>query len=359
MKQTSSLHYFGFGFLLAAGLALLLVIGSGAAAQSAPSAGSGQAPSIDSPQTVAQTASSIGTAITYQGTLDDDGSPANGTYNFRFRLYDGLTGGTQLGEVLVNGVAVSNGRFTVQLDFGVNAYAAEAAWLEIAVDSGGYQTLTPRQPLTPAPLALNLPNVYTDPATGFVGIGTDTPVTGSTLFTVKGSSTSSWGGMYMSTSGVSGRPFYGYSTDGSAVSAWHEYNGSADEWRLYMGGGTPAISVNASDDMHVRGDVTQELESDGTVKAAVYTICGAAGNPERSFNNVNSNSILTSQGPAGRCTIDFGFDLSNRFWSATAVDTGEGSIVTCTTIIANTWLSCARVDPDGNLLTGDIIVIVY
>lgn len=29
-----------------------------------------------------------------------------------------------------------------------NVYAAEATWLEIAVDSGGYQTLMPRQALT-------------------------------------------------------------------------------------------------------------------------------------------------------------------------------------------------------------------
>jgi len=352
MKQVSSIRYFGFGFLLAAVLAMLLAIGSGARAQS----GDGEA-MMD--ETASQTASNIGTAITYQGTLDDGGSPANGNYNFRFRLYDALTAGTQLGEVTVGNVDVTDGRFTVQLDFGANAYAAEAVWLEIAVDSGGYQTLTPRQPLTAAPLALNLPNVYTNPATGFVGIGTDTPVTGSTVFTVKGSSTNSWGGMYTSTSGSSGRPFYGYSTSGNNASAWHEYNGSADEWRLYIGGGAPAISVNTSDDMHVRGDVTQSLDNDGLVKAAVYTICGTAGSPERSFNNVNDNSISTSQGPGGRCMIDFGFDMSNRFWSATAVDTGEGNIVTCTTVIANTWLSCARVDPDGNLLTGDIIVIVY
>jgi hypothetical protein len=313
--------------------------------------------SADSPQTVAQTASSIGTAITYQGTLDEDGSPAAGTYNFRFRLYDGLTGGTQLGEVLVNGVAVSNGRFTVQLDFGRNAYAGDATWLEIAVDSGGYQTLTPRQPLTPAPLALNLPNVYTNPATGFVGIGTDTPVSTATLLNVKSPSTNNYGGMYVSTSGSSGRPFYGYSTNGNNVSAWHYYDGNTGEWRLNVSG--TAITVDSSRNMNVAGNVTQSLNSDGVVKAAVYTICGAAGSPDRSFYNVNDNIIATSQGPAGRCLIDFGFDLSNRFWSATAVDTGEGSIVTCTTITANTWLSCGRVDPDGNLLTGDIIVIVY
>ena len=55
-------------------------------------------------------------------------------------------------------VAVSNGCFTVQLDFGANVFNGDARWLEIAVrcpaGSGTYATLVPRQPLTPAPYAM-------------------------------------------------------------------------------------------------------------------------------------------------------------------------------------------------------------
>jgi hypothetical protein len=70
-----------------------------------------------------------------------------------------LTDGSQVAAPLTRtDVAVSEGLFTVQLDFGVGAFAGEAHWLEIAVHcpagDGAYATLAPRQPLTPAPYAL-------------------------------------------------------------------------------------------------------------------------------------------------------------------------------------------------------------
>jgi hypothetical protein len=65
------------------------------------------------------------------------------------------TGGTLLGTEAENGVQVSNGYFSVELDFGANAFTGDARWLEIAVNCGsGSTTLSPRQALTPAPYAL-------------------------------------------------------------------------------------------------------------------------------------------------------------------------------------------------------------
>src|ERR1043166_4724906 len=101
------------------------------------------------------------TAFTYQGQLKQGGSPANGSFNMTFKLFDTLSGGTQQGSTLtfdgVGGnpspVSVSSGLFTVSLDFGVMPYTANTPrWLEIAVSG---TTLTPRQTLTAAPLALN------------------------------------------------------------------------------------------------------------------------------------------------------------------------------------------------------------
>ena len=79
--------------------------------------------------------------------------------DFQLGLWDALTSGTQVGSTLTwTSVAVSEGLFTVQLDFGVNAFNGNARWLETAVrcPSGGgvYNTLSPRQPLTPAPYSL-------------------------------------------------------------------------------------------------------------------------------------------------------------------------------------------------------------
>ena len=42
----------------------------------------------------------LGTAFTYQGRLSQDGSPADGVYDFCFILYDADVGGAQVGSTL-------------------------------------------------------------------------------------------------------------------------------------------------------------------------------------------------------------------------------------------------------------------
>ena len=97
--------------------------------------------------------------FTYQGHLADNGQPANGPYDLRFILYDMLIGGAQQGPiVMLEDVAVSNGNFTVQLDFGAASFPGAARWLEIAVRPGAsnglFTVLTPRQPVGTTPYAL-------------------------------------------------------------------------------------------------------------------------------------------------------------------------------------------------------------
>jgi hypothetical protein len=121
-------------------------------AASALRQGSGQAP--------------LSTSFTYQGQLRQGGNPVNGTCDFQFSLWDAASGGAQIGTTqTATNVTVSNGLFTVQLDFGSAAFTGDARWLEIAVrcpaGSGSYTTLTPRQALTPAPYALALPGLWT------------------------------------------------------------------------------------------------------------------------------------------------------------------------------------------------------
>src|SRR6266581_1564058 len=60
--------------------------------------------------------------FTYQGRLSDSGNPANGNYDLQFKLYDALTGGTQIGLRTRTDVPVTSGNFTVQLDFAVGAF---------------------------------------------------------------------------------------------------------------------------------------------------------------------------------------------------------------------------------------------
>jgi hypothetical protein len=101
--------------------------------------------------------SAVGTAFTYQGHLTQDGSPANGSFDLRFALYDDPGTGTQVGgTVEVEDVLVSDGVFTVELDFG-DPFDGTPLWLEIGVrpgaEVGPYTVLSPRQRLSPAPYA--------------------------------------------------------------------------------------------------------------------------------------------------------------------------------------------------------------
>ncbi|MFO1488773.1 MAG: tail fiber domain-containing protein [Verrucomicrobiota bacterium] len=105
----------------------------------------------------ATNASAQGTAFTYQGRLQDGGNPAIGSYDLRFALFDAPSAGAQQGSLITNSAtAVSNGLFTVSLDFG-NQFPGANRWLEIAVrtnGNGAFATLVPRQPLTPTPYAI-------------------------------------------------------------------------------------------------------------------------------------------------------------------------------------------------------------
>jgi hypothetical protein len=99
------------------------------------------------------------TAFTYQGRLSDTNVAAAGPYDFQFALYDALSGGTQIGTTqTVSGNTVTNGIFTVQIDFGANALATGAdRYLEVKVKKpadASYTTLTPRQQLTSTPYSV-------------------------------------------------------------------------------------------------------------------------------------------------------------------------------------------------------------
>lgn len=99
------------------------------------------------------------TTITYQGQLQDASGPFTGTPGMEFRLFDSLTGGSQIGAAnILSAVPVTDGLFQVELDFGA-AYEAGPLYLEIMVSGN---TLTPRQRIASAPLAvaaLNVPEV--------------------------------------------------------------------------------------------------------------------------------------------------------------------------------------------------------
>jgi hypothetical protein len=101
------------------------------------------------------------TSFTYQGRFTDGGTAANGTYDMQFKLFDTATvgAGNQIGSTITNGaVLVSNGVFTVQLDYGAAAFSGADRYLEMGVrlagDANPYTVLSPRQQLTSAVYAI-------------------------------------------------------------------------------------------------------------------------------------------------------------------------------------------------------------
>ena len=111
----------------------------------------------------AQLAAAQGTAFTYQGRLNDGGNAANGNYDLKFSLYDALTGGSLVAVPVTNSpVVISNGAFSVRLDFG-GAFTGPARFLELGTRSNGvaatFTVLTPRQELTPTPYAITAENL--------------------------------------------------------------------------------------------------------------------------------------------------------------------------------------------------------
>jgi len=172
----------------------------------------------------------LGTDFTYQGQLRGSGVPIVGNADFQFSLHDSEIGGSQVGTTLSKtNVGIVNGLFTLSLDFGPSAFNGHARWIEASVrspaGSGGFTTLTPRQPLAAAPYALQTRGITVD-ATGRVGIGTSTPgsVISSKLDVVGGDVVVS-----------SGSGFLCLDASGTQVSSGMSSSSSAD-LRLITGG---------------------------------------------------------------------------------------------------------------------------
>lgn len=112
-------------------------------------------------------AAPVSTAFTYQGSLSENGSPANGATEMSFQLWDTMSGGAQVGSTIIETVDVVDGVFSESLDFGAGSYSVnQALWLEIIVDG---QSMG-RTPLTASPYSLNTRGIEVD-SDGRVALG--------------------------------------------------------------------------------------------------------------------------------------------------------------------------------------------
>jgi hypothetical protein len=114
-------------------------------------------------------ATPLGTAFTYQGHLNDNGQPANGSFDISFQLHADPLRIVPVGNPVIHtNVHVANGLFSVELDFQTeratkfgSPFDGDAHWLEIQVrpfKTASFVTLSPRQRLTPTPNAIYAAN---------------------------------------------------------------------------------------------------------------------------------------------------------------------------------------------------------
>ncbi|OGS18921.1 MAG: hypothetical protein A2219_07825 [Elusimicrobia bacterium RIFOXYA2_FULL_50_26] len=102
--------------------------------------------------------------ISFQGKLTDaDNNSVNGSYDFKFTLYDNATSDSEVYKIWTEtqyGIAVSNGLYSVELGRAnpeLSAITFNAPyWLQVEVSPAGlgsYETFSPRHRLTEAPYA--------------------------------------------------------------------------------------------------------------------------------------------------------------------------------------------------------------
>jgi hypothetical protein len=182
---------------------------------------------------VAPLAHAQGSAFTYQGRLADAAVPADGSYDFEFQLFDAPTGGTQQGTTqTAAGVVVSDGLFTVALNFG-GAFDGGPRFLQIAVrpvGGGAFTTIAPRQPITSAPYAVRAATAGNALALGGVGasqyvVTSDPrlsdardPLPGSANYVQNGTTTQ------VASFNITGGGIVGGTLSGGTVNAGNQYN---------------------------------------------------------------------------------------------------------------------------------------
>jgi hypothetical protein len=329
----------------------------------------------------------VSSAFTYQGKLNNNGMVVNSNCDFIWNIYADSSGGSSLATDTDTNLLVANGLFTAVVNVPASVIDGNARFVEIQVrcptGSGAYTTLSPRQELFAAPYALGLRlpfshtiNSSASPVfsiTNSGGTGSSPSLQGSSVgsngvnglstggasadngvYGETNSTTTSEGGVKgVSTAAAAG----GYFTSSSGYGVY----GSASSVTGFGGYFTNSTTTTSGGALYANGDAKQSLAGDGFVKAGVYVDCGNTSSLIiRSFNNVNTTAITVINGTVpGRCTVDFGFNVSNRYLTATAFGNGVPRIVTYIQGSTDNRLDFFRFDENMNGLDGGIMILIY
>ncbi len=234
------------------------------------------------------------TEITFQGQLQSSSALANGNFDFEFLLFDSAGGGTQIGSTITrNGVAVANGIFSVNLDFGAG-FTGSNRFLEIRVrqGGGGFTTLLPRQPVTSTPYAIK--SLTADTASN---ASTATTLTGNLAGDVTGTQATT------TVAGLRGRNVAATAPSGGQVL---KFNAGTNQWEPNTdetgGGGGTITGVTAGTGLTgggTTGNVSLSIANSGVATAqiadnAVTAAKIAPGQVVKSLNGLEDNVTLAA-----------------------------------------------------------------
>jgi hypothetical protein len=140
--------------------------------------------------------------------------------------------------------------------------------------------------------------------------------------------------------------------------------GENGAFRIVNSGGSSVLTADE------QSNVSQLRTGNGLVKAAVYADCNKhSPSIVRSFSSMGSTVTITNAITDGTCIIDFGFQVDDRFFTATATDIDYEVVghtplnvrgATCGFTATNTQLVCYRWNGYmGDLVNGTIMVVIY
>ena len=289
-----------------------------------------------------------GTAFTYQGRLLDAGGPANGLFDFEFELWDAEVAGIQIGSTQIhNAVPITDGLFTLQIDFGANVFNNTDRWLTMTVDT---VLLSPRQPVTRVPYAIQTRGIFVDEDQD-VGIGTTNPTNPlHVLLTIPGQAV-----RIESTDPTNNFTALGITHNGSAPSilAFNSGTGHAGEFRVFNPNSAAAVrglnqgfgnaglfeinnANNSAPAIHA--------ETNGTNGTAVFGTTASSGDAARGVYGYATSPTGGTIGVHGRVESTLGKAVFAYSAATSGINYGVDAYVNSP---AGTAVRGVSVDPEG------------
>ncbi|HRJ90499.1 MAG TPA: hypothetical protein PLN05_17515 [Pyrinomonadaceae bacterium] len=293
------------------------------------------------------------TAFNFQGRLNDGSSPANGRYDLQFKLFDSITGGSQVGASVDRpNLLLINGVFSTTLDFGSSAFTAGDRFVEISVRPNGspnaHVVLGARQQILSVPFAVRSANATSaDTASNAANAQ-------NAQFSEEATNANRLGGELAGEFVRRNVPVLGTVT--ATILA-------ANQGLSVQG------SASLQGNVSVGGRITQPLISSYGVPKAMLEVNEDAG-INRCYNGVTGDStppcgftVTQPGGPVGVYRISFGFSVADRFAQITPgnLQSPYRNWGANYRFIAPDFLEvfCFRVESPNDTFTNRFIVILY